>query len=572
MATNGESGADNVAGGLPDSLWGKLVYFWEKQSGIVGLIELYLVGILWGVGTIIAKLFFFAGFNALQVAFIRAFVGAIGLFALIVILKKLDSLKPRKDLWLLIMNGVSYAFMYFAFLLAIKISVAHGTILLIAAPIFVAILSPIFLEENLHRNTIYAVIFTVIGIAFLILSSVSHEGSISATKMLFSDLMGISAGFFAAFYIMSGRKLKRSYEPLSISFWSMAVASILFAIPFIFSKFPKTETLLRGDLIFWALFMGFVINGLGTYLNMDGVRKVIAQRAVIIQMILDPLVSILLAWVFFNEVPHLGVFIGGIFMVIGLFIATKEEAAVHLEVEKLNIDPDAKRILLAIKQLGSASVYRIAEETGLPDEVISEKIKFLLEKGYLVKREDVGRYWEKIYEEEKALIDKTKEKLDPEVLEKIVKELANAQVVFVGEKTVGLNFSRIIPSYLKSAGVVSVAVPITNHEAMTSVLRSMKKGDVLLITDYVFHEKSLDVMIAYAKRLGVKTIAIADGFTIKSVDGKVDLILEVETKKLGLPISLVPLLATIDAIVIGVAIHKRKLIQKVAADTHEGKL
>ncbi|GEM_PF-4577236 len=563
MNTESQNTSNTVA--MPETLWGKLKYFWEKKSGIVGLIELYLVGIFWGLGTIIAKIFFFAGFNELQVAFIRTFVGALGLLALILVMKRLDLLKLHRDKWLLLMNGASYALMYYAFLVAIKISVAHGTILLIAAPIFVAVLSPIFLEEELHRNTIYAVIFTIIGIAFLILSSVKFERDVSTTKMLFSDLMGITAGFFAAFYIMSGRKLKRSYEPLSVSFWSMAVASVLFAIPFLFTS-PPTPKMFNAKLVFWALFMGFGINGLGTYLNMDGVRKVIAQRAVIIQMILDPLVSIILAWILFHEKHSISVFIGGIFMVIGLYIATKEEAAVHLAVEKLDIDPDAKKILLAIKQLGSASIYRLAEETGLPEDVVSEKIKFLLEQGYLVKREEgILRYWEKILEEEKALIDKVKESLDNEEFQKAVELLANARVIFVGEKSVGLNFSKILTSYFKSAGVPSIAVPAHNTEALLSVIRNMRKKDVLFITDYVFHEKTLDLMIDHARKIGAKIVIVADNFTAKAVKDRADIVLKVQTKKLGLPVSLVPIHVVIDSLVVGVAIQKRKLIQRVAS-------
>ncbi len=566
MSGNGHNLPDGVEGEKTLlSLWGKVKYFWEKKSGIVGLIELYLVGVLWGIGTIIAKIFFQSGFNALQVAFIRTFVGALGLLALILAIKRPDLLKVKKDKWLLLMNGASYALMYFAFLVAINISVAHGTILLIAAPIFVAILSPIFLEEELHKNTIYAVIFTVIGIGFLILSSVKFEGNVSATKMLFSDLMGITAGFFAAFYIMSGRKLKRSYEPLSVSFWSMAVASFLFALPFIFVK-PPSPHMFNTQLVLWALFLGFVINGLGTYLNMDGVRKVIAQRAVIIQMILDPLVSIVLAWLIFGEKHGISVFIGGIFMVIGLYIATREEAAVHLAVEKLDIDPDAKKILLAIKQLGSASIYKLAEETGLPEDVVSEKIKFLLDQGYLVKREESAtQYWEKVLEEEKSLIDKVKAEINPDELQKLVETLAEARVIFIGEKTVGLNFPKILTSYFKSVGIASAAIPSNNAEALKAVIKNMTGKDVLFLTDYVIHEKVLDFMIEYAKKVGAKVVVVADNFTEKAVMGKADVMLKVYTQKLGLPVSLVPFHAVLDAIVIGVAVQKRKLIQRVSS-------
>lgn len=537
--------------------------FIEKHSGIVGLIELYSVGILWGLGTIVAKLFLRAGFSELQVAFLRASLGAVSLLALIAILKKMASLKPHRDIWLLIFNGVSYALMYFAHLMAINISVAHGTIHLIAAPIFVAILSPIFLQEELQKKTIYAVIFTIIGISFLIASSMGGEAAIPAHKMLFSDLMGITAGFFAAFYIMSGRKLKRSYDALAISFWSMLVASILFGAPLIVFGFPSFASF-DSSLIFGALFMGVGINGVGVYLNMDGVRRVVAQRAVIIQMILDPLVSIFLAWLFWGETPTLLVITGAMFMVSALYIATKEEAAIHLAVEKLPVDAESKRILLAIKQLGSASISRLEEETGLPADLISEKIKELVEKGYLIKREEgILKYWERVIEEEKKTLDNLKSKIVPEKIDEAVLTISNSRVIYLCEKNLGLNFSNILKSYFQSAGVVATIVP-PDPEHAKLVLRSMMRKDVLFVVDYVFHEKIIDLEIEIAKRRGAKIVAVADNFTQNYIKNKVDILLNVELKRLGLPISLVPLMAMLDSIVLGVAIQKRRIVERVS--------
>ncbi len=72
-------------------------------------------------------------------------------------------------------------------------------------------------------------------------------------------------------------------------------------------------------------------------------------------------------------------------------------------------------------------------------------------------------------------------------------------------------------------------------------------------------------MIDHARKIGAKIVIVADNFTAKAVKDRADVVLEVQTKKLGLPVSLVPIHVALDSLVVGVAIQKRKLIQRVAS-------
>lgn len=185
-------------------------------------------GILWGIISIFLHGLELIGFSTFQCVALRLFFAT--LFLLIVILvkdKKLLKFRLR-DLPLFIGMGLGClgSSVFYLWDISLCGSSAVPALLLDTSPIFVLILSSVFLNEKITPLKIAALVLTIVGV-LLVTGVFSSGNSVSFVSILIGLLSGISY----AVYSIINKKAIIKYDSLTITFYAFFTATIVF-VPF----------------------------------------------------------------------------------------------------------------------------------------------------------------------------------------------------------------------------------------------------------------------------------------------------------------------------------------------------
>ena len=170
-----------------------------------------LAGILWGIISIFLKGLYAAGFSALQVMFFRGLFSSF-FMAIFLFIKDKNLLKINlKDIWIFLGTGVIsltfFSLCYFYTILESGASVA--VILLYTSPIFVLLMSVLYIKEKITFVKIIALILTFAGC--ILVSGFGGQGGLSAKGFF----IGLCAGFGYALYSIFSRIALKKYDSLT---------------------------------------------------------------------------------------------------------------------------------------------------------------------------------------------------------------------------------------------------------------------------------------------------------------------------------------------------------------------
>lgn len=277
------------------------------------LISLFLITIIWGFVNIVYR--FISGSNYFSVAFFLLLFSSILALVILAFSGKLKELRHLKKIKLIIVigivNSVTWFLIYFS---VINTSIAQAVLGFITPPIFVTILSPIFLKENINRNILFALIMALIGIILIF----NPENLVKFVAPL-GVVSGIFVGLCSSADRIVGRMLKNDYSPQSLVFLGSFFGLLIMTPVFILSNpvIPNEASLIVILLISTAGIMG----GIAIYYAL---RYIIAQNVSII-LLLEPLISIVAAFLILNEVPSLLTILGGSLLIIADIIIIKNQ-------------------------------------------------------------------------------------------------------------------------------------------------------------------------------------------------------------------------------------------------------
>jgi len=167
-------------------------------------------------------------FSALEIAFWRlaigaGFVGALGLLTR-------TPLRLRRQEWgKFALYGLTLAIHLASYVAALSFtSIAHAVALTYTSPIFITILSAIFLHERPTRGALLGLAVAIIGIGVLsgfqldYHSCTTGHGPCSPV----GDLLALSAGLFSAIYSIAGRVERERHELFNYTFFVYGLAAL----------------------------------------------------------------------------------------------------------------------------------------------------------------------------------------------------------------------------------------------------------------------------------------------------------------------------------------------------------
>lgn len=256
-----------------------------------------------------------------EIALFRSLIAVvlIGLFLLIT-RQKLDFKGVKKDVLLLFISGAAMGFNWiFLFEAYNYTSISVATLSYYFSPIILVVLSCLFLGEKLNLKTSLCFIIAVIGMVLIIGVNNLSIGNSSATGVLLGLMAAVlyAVVVFLNMFIKNVSGIKRTF----LQFLSAAV--VLF--PYVLLTDGINIISLDNTGIISLLIVGVVHSGLCYCLYFSSIKRLKGSEVAVLSYI-DPLVAVLISFVFLNEPFTLTQALGGIMILVSSFFINKNRA------------------------------------------------------------------------------------------------------------------------------------------------------------------------------------------------------------------------------------------------------
>lgn len=266
----------------------------ETKSYLTAHISVFLFGLTGLFGKFIAL-------NPLIIVFGRVSIAALFMFVWLIVSKEPLKLNNNAEYKKLLFMGILLALHWTSFFASIQLSnVAIGLLTFSTFPVFVSFFKPLFFHKKIAKKEVLFGFITIIGILFVV-----------PLKDIFSDTMigsiiGIISGALYAIFTIYNEKLVQTYSGKKVAFYEQAVATI-FLLPSLFIIKPVVTT---KDIVLLVL-LGTVFTGVAHTMFISSLKHISAYMASIITM-LEPIYSIILAYLVLGEELNIKIAIGGI--------------------------------------------------------------------------------------------------------------------------------------------------------------------------------------------------------------------------------------------------------------------
>jgi len=192
--------------------------------------------------------------------------------------------------------------------------VANSTLLANFAPLFVTLGARIFLNENITRTFIAAMLVAFVGAALLV-----GGLNIGSNNFLGGSLALVAAIFYAG-YLLMVKHLRTRFSTLTIMACSGAVSAVSLLVVALLSKETVMPISVSGWLVLVAL--GIVSHLGGQTLIAYALGHLPASFSSV-SLLLQPVIAAVLAWVLLKEKLTLWQWTGGIVVLFGITLAGK---------------------------------------------------------------------------------------------------------------------------------------------------------------------------------------------------------------------------------------------------------
>lgn len=283
----------------------------SNQKAILALI---FANIIWGAASPIFKWSLF-GISPFTLAFLRFFLAAL---ILLPFCYKNLSIKTKDIFPVLILSIIGINVNIAFFFLGLKLSSSiNAPVIASSAPIFLILLSFIFLKERILRKKMLGTAVSLIGILCIILQPVIAKGIDGSVS---GNLFFVLATLGSVVHVLVLRRLAKRYNVMALTFWSFLIAAAVF-FPLMLpelktSVFSSFNIQALVGILFGAIFASTIAYTLVAY----GERKIPANEVGIFVYI-DPVIAIIVAYFLLHETLNPVFIIGTFFVFLGIYIA-----------------------------------------------------------------------------------------------------------------------------------------------------------------------------------------------------------------------------------------------------------
>lgn len=287
------------------------------------ILALIIANLIWGMASPIFK-FALTNIPLFTLAFIRFFFA--GLIFLPIALNKWQKLTARQWLEILLVGffGITVNISFF-FLGLAKTESINVPIIASSGPVFIYLLSIIFLKEKPKLKVLTGMMIALIGVLFIILSPLILDGKKFIMGAIEGNLFILLATFGSVLQTVFGRDVLKKINAIQVSAITFLFGSLTF-IPFIPKEFVSWDVSFLNIAGWTGIIFGvFFSSALAYFLFYYGVSRLKAQEVGIFTYI-DPLAAIVVAAPLLHEYPNLFYVVGGALIFGGIYFA---EGRIH---------------------------------------------------------------------------------------------------------------------------------------------------------------------------------------------------------------------------------------------------
>ncbi|MDQ6599003.1 EamA/RhaT family transporter [Bacillus salipaludis] len=256
------------------------------------------------------------GLSSSERALLSSFIGCIFLLLIFFMIKKKISWKVVKSNALfLILSGIAlggnWIFLYQSY---DHTTIANATLGYYFAPVFVMILSPFVLREQLSIKKIVCIGVAIIGMLMIVGEGLRAYSS--------DDLLGLSFGLIAAaFYaaLLLLNQFIKDMGKLELTIIQLGTTTLLL-MPYVFltSGFGIFEV--SSSSIPFILILGIINTGIGFWLFFSGMEGLKGQSIAMLSYV-DPFVAILISAIILQEQMTIVQVLGGVLLLGSTFVS-----------------------------------------------------------------------------------------------------------------------------------------------------------------------------------------------------------------------------------------------------------
>ncbi|WOC51819.1 EamA family transporter [Bergeyella porcorum] len=266
-----------------------------------------------------------AGFSLDKTLFYRFFISA--MFLLVYLVRKKESLiVTPKDFLIMLILGLFYALSSeFLFLGYDYLSPGIASTILFVYPVIVALVMMVFFKETISKATVLSLILTILGVFVLSLKDATFSINFIGLSI------ALLSALFYALYIIIINKANVSFSGMKITFYSLLFSSLYYFIKVLWSQDGLAIDLYTlGNFTLFAFITTVVsISTLVYAIQMIGSTPTSIMGA------LEPVVAVLVSVLFFQEQFTVGLFLGVMFIIIGVILNIISESKKQKQIREV---------------------------------------------------------------------------------------------------------------------------------------------------------------------------------------------------------------------------------------------
>src|SRR5262245_14647824 len=254
----------------------------------------------------------------LVIAFYRVAIATVLLLPGALMFKREEILSlTRKDFGLLVLGGLCLAVHFGAWIASLKyVPIATSVVLVNSHPLFVVIASYFFLGERPEGRSL---IGTAVGLCGMLV--ISHDAFRDFQLALKGDGLALLAALAVVGYFIVGKKARARISLLGYVTPLYAMCSLVLLIWVLIVGNPLTHY----SATVWAYLAALaVVPTIIGHSVFNWAIKHVRPTEISVAFLGEPVAASILAFVFFSQRPPLATFVGGAFVLAGVYLTTSK--------------------------------------------------------------------------------------------------------------------------------------------------------------------------------------------------------------------------------------------------------
>jgi drug/metabolite transporter (DMT)-like permease len=236
----------------------------------------------------------------------------------------------RKEYVVLALVGIALAFHFGFWISSLKhTTVANSVILVSTHPILIAVVSHYYLKERISMAAGAGV-----GIALAGMVIIGFSDFAVSQESLYGDLLALIGMFALAAYILSGRRIRQKTPVLPYVTVVYGVATIVLFMGCLIFTVPLLPYPVEEWVLFLALAVVPMILGHTVY---NWTLRYVTALVVSMSILGEPILSAILAYLLLSEVPTNWVVLGGILILVGIYLVASRSREGNLERKPVSV-------------------------------------------------------------------------------------------------------------------------------------------------------------------------------------------------------------------------------------------